>query len=107
MNVPSPRRLARASAVAAAALLGAAAAGCSNPYSELCERGALCRGASDLDIDACIIEQESREEVASIWGCDDRWNEYVDCMVERGTCAGGDKLSGCDDAKDMWKRCVE
>jgi hypothetical protein len=81
-------------------------AGCTSPYVELCERGALCRGANDLDIDACIIEQQSREDVAAVWGCDEQWNAYVDCMVDRGACTGGDKLSGCDDLKDVWKRCV-
>ena len=106
MNVPPTKRAARLSALAALAMLGAFAAACSNPYGELCERGAICRGANDLDIDACVIEQESRADVASIWGCDDQWNNYVDCMVDRGSCSG-DKLSGCDDAKDQWKRCVE
>ena len=85
----------------------ALAAGCTSPYVELCERGAVCRGANDRDIDACIVEQEEREEVASIFGCDDQWNAYVDCMVDRGTCSGGDRLSGCDDLKDTWRRCVE
>jgi hypothetical protein len=95
-----------ASSLGAGLALLAFGAGCANPYVDVCERGAICRSASDRDIDACIIEQESREEIASIWGCDDQWSAYIDCMTERGTCSG-DKLSGCDDQKDAWKRCVE
>ncbi len=106
MHVPLPKPPIRLSALAALAMLGAFAAGSTTHSVVLWARGALCRGARDRDIDACVIEQESREDVASIWGCDDRWNDYVDCMVDRGSCSG-DKLSGCDDAKDQWKRCVE
>ena len=108
MNVfPHRTAAARSALWAALALLGALAAGCTSPYVELCERGAVCRGANDRDIDACIVEQEEREEVASIFGCDDQWNAYVDCMVDRGTCSGGDRLSGCDELKDIWTRCAQ
>ena len=108
MNVfPNRTAAARSALWAALALVGVFAAGCTSSYADLCERGAACRpGSSDLDIDACIIEQEEREEIAAIYGCDAQWNDYIDCMVERGACNGGDRLTGCDAFKDEWKRCV-
>lgn len=106
MNVPSPKPAARLAALSAAiALACMVASGCSNPYADICERGAVCRGSNDRDIDACIIQQESNEQVASIYGCDNQWNDYIDCMVANGSCMG-DKLSGCDAFKDQWKRCI-
>lgn len=106
MNVPSPKRVSGVTAVCASlALVAAFASGCSDPYATICERGATCAAANDLAIDACVIEQQSREDVAAIYGCDQQWNDYVDCMVDNGTCSG-DKLSGCDTLKDAWKRCV-
>lgn len=88
---------------AAAALL---AVGCGS-YGDMCERAAQCRGgASDTDIDACVIELEQKEEIASLYECDDAWDNYVSCIDEHGVC-DGDKLSGCDPQKDSYKQCID
>ena len=80
--------------------------GCTGTHTELCERGADCRGSSDEDIDACIVELDAREEVASIYGCDDRWYDYTDCLIDYGACSG-DELTGCDGPEDAYKSCID
>jgi hypothetical protein len=86
-------------------VLAPVGAGCGDVYADLCDRGARCRGASDRDVEACIIDLEAKGEVAEIWGCDAQWDAYIDCLDRRGACMG-DRLTGCDDEKERWRRCV-
>jgi hypothetical protein len=85
-------------------LLGLLAA-CS-PHGRICERAAQCRGGNDSDISACIAELEHREELASIYDCDGRWDAYIDCIDQHGAC-DGDRLSGCDSERDGYRGCIE
>lgn len=66
--------------------------GCSSRFADLCERAADCEGGGDDEIDACIISAESDEEVASVYGCDDEFDAYYDCVDRSSSCR--DDFSG-------------
>ncbi|MDI1431266.1 hypothetical protein [Polyangium sorediatum] len=101
------RTLSRTLGLAALALLAGTGLGCA-PYGALCEEEMSCRDGNDADIDACIVGYETREDVASIYGCEDRWDGYLLCMEENFRCDGNSWTTrdNCNDERNRYNDCV-
>ncbi|AKT37870.1 hypothetical protein [Chondromyces crocatus] len=69
-----------------ALLLVSTGVGCGRGYSAFCEEMMDCQRGNDADIEACIIELERQEEIASIYGCDDDWDRAFTCVEEESHC---------------------
>jgi hypothetical protein len=81
--------------------------GCSS-YSGYCADAMDCAGGNDNDIDACEVVLEHEEDVASINGCDEEWDDYFVCLEDKSDCDGdqyGPEGSCNDEAEDL-DRCI-
>lgn len=91
----------------AALVVSCVTAGCS-PYGALCADEMDCRGGNDADVDACEIAYEANDDVAGVWGCEDRWENYVLCLDDNLRCS--DKKwthdNNCDNERDAYNDCV-
>jgi hypothetical protein len=94
-------RLLRTLGLATLVLAGTALGGCA-PYSALCVDEMECRDGNDSDIDACVVQYETQEEIAGIYGCDDLWDRYLDCAVQEFRCNNGDNWTTEGDCSDQW-----
>ncbi|MDI1445488.1 hypothetical protein [Polyangium sp. 6x1] len=102
------RTLSRTLGLAALVVMAATGLGCA-PYGALCEDEMLCRDGNDADVDACIVGYETREDVASIYGCEDRWDAYLTCLELELRCDGGNNWThrgDCDDERNSYNDCV-
>ena len=95
------------SALGLAVMLVLSLASCGGLHEDLCERAASCGGGGDLEIEACVVELDRREELANIYGCADWWDDYTACLDERGYCDEDGDLTGCDDWERSYHDCVE
>jgi hypothetical protein len=80
--------------------------GCGNAHGALCEEAASCGGGGDEEIDACIVDLDGKAEVASIYGCEDDWDDFLACMEDSAECQN-DELRGCGVENDRYKDCVD
>ena len=94
------KRLPRTLALAALALAGTVL-GCA-PYGALCADEMDCREGNDADIDACIVQYETQEEISGIYGCDDLWDQYLDCASQEFRCDNGNQWTYGGDCSDEW-----
>lgn len=97
----------RTPALGVAASLVLSLASCGGLHDDLCERAAACGGGGDLEIEACVAELDRRDELATIYGCSDGWDDYTACLDERGYCDEDGDLSGCDELERSYHDCVE
>lgn len=95
------------SAAGLAAMLVLSLASCGGLHADLCERAASCGGGGDLEVEACVVEFDRREELASIYGCSDWWDDHTACLDERGYCDEDGDLTGCDDWERSYHECLE
>lgn len=81
--------------------------GCSS-YGALCEAAGECDNSNDLDIEACVSAFETEAEVASIYGCDEEFDEYVICLEEEGRCRDDDfEAEDCRGEAEDYSDCVD
>ncbi|MBK9266295.1 MAG: hypothetical protein IPM54_41730 [Polyangiaceae bacterium] len=76
--------------------------GACTSYSTMCVDEMDCRDGNDADVDACVIGYESQDDLASLHGCSDFWNRYIDCRVERSHCESSDIWTDDGDCSDEW-----
>jgi hypothetical protein len=67
-----------------------------------------CRGGNDADIEACEISYKAAEDVASLYGCEDRWDNYVLCMEEELRCSDRKwtEDNDCDNERNAYSDCI-
>jgi hypothetical protein len=81
--------------------------GCSS-YGALCEAAGECDNSNDLDIEACVNAFETEAEVASIYGCDEEFDEYVICLEEEGRCRDDEfEAEDCGGEAEDYGDCVD
>ncbi|MBW2522873.1 MAG: hypothetical protein JRI23_01795 [Deltaproteobacteria bacterium] len=84
------------------------AAGACNPYGDYCEAMMDCEGGNDADVEACIEEAEGAEEVASLWDCDEYFDELFTCVEEKSDCESDYYTPGdsCQDEEEDYEACM-
>lgn len=68
-----------------ALMIAAATSGCST-YGSYCEAAMDCMGGNDADIEACEINQDEAEEIASIRDCSAEFDALFACVEEESSC---------------------
>jgi hypothetical protein len=71
-----------------AALIGGAMwlAGCGTSPEDLCDSICDCRGCSDREFDDCVRSYEAGAELAERYGCEDDYDDYLDCVDDSLEC---------------------
>jgi hypothetical protein len=62
-----------------------AVGGCDS-FGDYCEAAANCVGGNEKDIDACVVTIEADEERADLYGCDEWFGNYRECLEEESNC---------------------
>jgi hypothetical protein len=67
-----------------------------------------CRGGNDADIEACEIAYAAQEDVAAVYGCEDRWEDYVICLEDQYRCSNRDWThdGDCNNRRDSYNDCA-
>jgi hypothetical protein len=76
----SPWLLALAVGVLALSLVGC------RSFSNICNEENKCSDGNDKDLDACIVEAQHTEELASELGCGSEFDAVFDCYEEKAEC---------------------
>jgi hypothetical protein len=81
---------------------------CSSTYSTYCENDRNCSGGNDADVDACIEQQRTLENVSEAYDCGDQWDEVAECF-EKATCKDKrmDLPSDCGPKVQAWSNCTK
>lgn len=87
--------------------LALAVAGCSTPYTAICDKVQECSGGNDMDVAACVAAGDTAGDVASAYGCADQYSVYAECLEAKGTCDNGHYRAECDDEKDALEKCQD
>jgi hypothetical protein len=93
-------------------LLSAAAAslttGCGSSYSQICADRNDCENGNERDVEACEIDLDRSEEIASLEGCDQQWEELVDCVEASGRCSEHHwNTERCKAESDRYGDCIK
>ena len=63
-------------------------AGCGSAVESLCEHMCECEGdCRDDDVDECVAELEEAEHEAEDRGCEDEWEDVIECADDNQICA--------------------
>ena len=90
--------------VAAASLV----TGCGSSYSQICQDTMDCENGNDKDVEACEIQADAEEDIASLEGCDQQWQDLVDCVEQSGRCTDHHwDTTRCDAESDRYGECIK
>jgi hypothetical protein len=85
--------------------------GCGYSCEDMCEDLAECEGSPEVNPDDCDPRCEIQERMNEDFGCDDEFDEYVDCVGELDDpCdvwdTSDDENSPCSDENGEYYNCV-
>ncbi len=78
-------------------------------FDTYCEELADCEDGNDADIDACIIRQETEADRASLYGCTEWFDLFVECAESNAKCRNdryGLVDDDCEDEQREYSSCM-
>ncbi len=88
---------------------GAAASGCGQAV-EYCDLKCECELCNDRVYDACVIDKDGDIEEAEAYGCEDDYDELLQCRMDRADCDDNQwRIDGddCNDESQDYHECVD
>ena len=55
-------------------------------FNEYCEEQADCLDANEEDVKACVADIQNTRRISRIYGCEDDYKDYIECMQEEADC---------------------
>jgi hypothetical protein len=100
------------------AFLAGGVVACNGDKKDYCEEANDCEGGNDKDEEACVASINYLEEQASIYGCEDDFNDLWECFQSEGTCreVGNESVwttqpetgdDPCDDDSTAFEACMD
>ena len=88
------------------ALAGAVVA--CDPYGAYCEEMMDCLDGNESDVEACVVEMEAAAEQASLWDCDEWFDELFACVEDESDCDNDHYTPGddCEDEQEDFSACM-
>ena len=99
------RRNSAASVLAAALTFLVSLPGCGTSFEDLCDDACDCEGCNDATYDLCVEYGETYEELAEDYGCEDEFDDYVECLIDTATCIDRDYDLHEDQCEHEWRSC--
>ncbi|MRG91948.1 hypothetical protein [Polyangium spumosum] len=67
-----------------------------------------CEGGNDADLDACVVDSETAEDVAYTYDCGDFWEDFVACTDDRSRCSNNNFGPGddCNAEANRLQECI-
>jgi hypothetical protein len=84
-------------------------AGACDSYGDYCEALMDCVDGNDADIDACIVQNEAAADRASLYGCDEWFDNLQVCLEEESECVSNDIYTPenrCNDEAREFSSCM-
>ena len=81
-------------------------------FDEYCEERADCIDANDEDEKACAVDIQNTRRIARVYGCEDDYMDYMECMKEEAECESQGRYDywtdrgECEDDLDDWLDCL-
>lgn len=97
----------RRTLLAASLALVVTTAGCGSSFEDLCDDACDCEGCSDATYDLCVDYGETYEELAEDYGCEDEFDDYIECLRDTATCIAGDYDLHEEQCEHEWRTCGE
>lgn len=94
--------------IVGALVLTLAAVGC-NRFGDFCAAATDCEDGNEADADACRIQVEAEQDRASLYGCDQWFDEYWQCYEDRATCRNGNyglDVDDCANEDERYSSCM-
>jgi len=96
--------------MAGATIVGLALFACSRA-GELCDAECDCELCSDREYDMCKIDMQGKLDEAKAYGCEDDYDSYLDCRLDRSNCADHHhwqlEQNACQGEQTRYHDCVE
>jgi hypothetical protein len=70
--------------------LASGSAACGAQVAEFCDAYCDCENCSGDEYDECVIEYEAEQDIASAYGCSDKFDDRHFCVIDRYSCNGDD-----------------
>ena len=89
--------------------------GCGSMLSglnEYCEERADCIDANEEDEKACVVDIRNSQRIARVYGCEDDYVDYIECMKDEADCESQGRYEywtdrgECEDDLDDWLDCL-
>jgi hypothetical protein len=79
-----------------------------DPYGTYCQEYMDCVGGNEKDVEACIVEAEASADDASLWDCDEYFDEYFECLEAEADCDNDVYGPGdnCDQESERLSACM-
>jgi hypothetical protein len=85
-----------------------AVVGCGSSASSLCSDVCDCEGCSEAEQEDCVDEIEDAEKRAEDAGCEQQFDELVDCMDDQLECRDGQvDADGCESETEDLAECSD
>jgi hypothetical protein len=78
-------------------------------FDTYCEERTDCLDGNDADVDACVVSEEAEEDRASLYGCTDEFEVFVECREQESTCENDQYVllnNDCDDESREYSSCM-
>lgn len=81
-------------------------AGCKSQEEKLCDDKCDCELCSDYQYDVCVYDLDNEQREAEFWGCEDYYDEYIDCQRATWRCEGFDFETSCGPERERFHDCT-
>ena len=76
------------------------AVGCGPDLQSICEQAEDCHGGNEKDVEACVVQMETEQELVDDIGCSDEYDEYMECYEGSAECRDGGPGVPCQTEAD-------
>lgn len=94
---------------AVVALMLLSATGCGRSFDAYCDDRIDCLDGNTEDTNACIRGEEATEDQAALFGCQEEYDAYQDCIEDEATCENDTFFvpdNECQDEAREYNRCI-
>ena len=81
-------------------------------FDEYCEERADCLDANEEDEKACAVDIQNTRRIARVYGCEDDYTDYIECMKEEADCESQGRYDywtdrgECENDLEDWLDCL-
>jgi hypothetical protein len=86
--------------------VGTSSPGCGSNGTDYCDVYCDCADCSEKERDICLARFDGEEEVAGVYECEEKHTEWVDCVIAKADCPGGEfNADECAAAENDYQEC--
>ena len=84
----------------------APAVSCGSNGGDYCDAYCDCVDCSEKERDICLAGYDAEEDIAGVYECDAEHSDWVDCVIAKADCPGGEfNADECSAIREEYERC--